>query len=174
MNRSRYRLEELPNGDDGTRVTLARMKELANAAVAHPLVRGVAVQIARTVTPRDTSGQIAAIRSYLMQRVQFLHDPITVEWVHDPVRVLESIGAHYYASLDCDDVATLAASLGGAIGIPARFIVLGFFSPEHPMAHVYTELWNGHGWEDVDTTRSVSEVERIRMTARTWVVPVFE
>lgn len=165
-------IEALPLGDDGTRLTLERMREAVALAVTHPLVRWFAVDCARRARAGDIPGQVAAIRGFLAQHVHFVPDPLTVEWLTPPPALLQTIVDRFYTMADCDDVATLGAALGGAIGIPSRFVVLGFVHPNAPMGHVYTELFDGAQWVELDITRSVQHLPMVGMVSRRWIVPV--
>lgn len=165
-------VETLPNGDDGTRLTLVRMRDAVLDAVTHPLVRWYAGDCARKARPGDIAGQIAAIRQFLTHHVQFVPDPLTVEWLTPPAALLQTITDRFYTMADCDDVATLGAALGGAIGIPSRFQVLGFVHPDGPMGHVYTELFDGAQWVELDITRQAQQFPLAGMVARRWVISV--
>lgn len=167
-------IEPLPLGDDGTRLTLERMRDAVVTAVTHPLVRWFAVDCARQARTGDIRGQIAAIRAFLTQHVHFVPDPLTVEWLTPPPALLQTIVDRYYTMADCDDVATLGAALGGAIGIPSRFVVLGFVHPNAPMGHVYTELFDGTQWVELDITRSAQQLPMAGAIARQWIVPVLQ
>jgi hypothetical protein len=82
-----------------------------------------------------------------------LSDPSGVELLHDPVLLLEDIRERGQARGDCDDVAVLGAALGGAMGLSARFVVVGFRGPNEPFEHVWTELYDGTTWRELDVTR---------------------
>jgi transglutaminase-like putative cysteine protease len=129
------------------------MKRLVNGSLAAPMVRGTAVNIMRPVVPRDRVGQVEAVRSFLTERVQFLRDPVGVELLHSPEWLLREIQARYYVTGDCDDVAILSAALGKAAGLKARFVAVAFYDPVAPYAHVWTDLFDGDQWRDLDVTR---------------------
>lgn len=164
----------LMDGDAGTVQTLDLMRGLVRNGVAHPLVRQTAVDLARRTLPNDTAGQVREIRAFLTERMHFVHDPLDWEHVSSPEIPLGEMQDRFYATGDCDDVAVLGAALGGAIGIPARFVVLGFHDVRNPMGHVYSELFDGAQWVDLDVTRPVGEIDRDAMIARTWYYPVWE
>jgi hypothetical protein len=146
-------VDRISRGDEGTRQTLAKMKRLVNGSLAAPMVRGTAVNIMRPVVPRDRVGQITALRCFLDERVQFLRDPVGVELLHSPDWLLREIQARYYVTGDCDDVAILGAALGKAAGLKARFVAVAFYDPVAPYAHVWTDLFDGDQWRDLDVTR---------------------
>lgn len=154
----RYAVSEIPGGDAGTVVTLGKMRSLVNRSLVLPIVRGAAVSIVRLVVPRDRRGQVAAIRRFLNERVQFLRDPVGVELLHTPDWLLRDIKARYYTNADCDDVAMLGAALGKAVGLKARFVAVAFYDPVAPYSHVWAELFDGDRWGDVDVTRTVQDL----------------
>lgn len=57
--------------------------------------------------------------------------------------------------VDCDDVATLAASMAKACGLPVQFRALSFVDSRRPYGHVFTEISLAGGGLviDVDITR---------------------
>lgn len=154
----RYAVSEIARGDAGTQQTLVKMRSLVNRSLALPIVRGTAVAIVRSVVPRDRSGQIAAIRAFLTERVQFLRDPVGVELLHSPDWMLREVASRYYVTVDCDDVAILGAALGKAAGIKARFVAVAFYDPVAPYSHVWTELFDGSKWRELDVTRKSQDL----------------
>jgi len=128
-----------------------RMRQIVQAQYALPLVRETAAAIARG-TGTDTALQVERIRRWLMQHVGFLRDPYQIEGLHTPEAMLTLLGARGYLEVDCDDVAILAAALGLAIGLRARFVMLGQGSTYE---HVWAELAdpNTDDWRELDITR---------------------
>lgn len=108
------------------------------------------------------------LRSWLAAAWHFVRDPTGVELVFRPERLLDQYTNHGMASGDCDDAAVLSAALGKAIGLRARFVVLGFFGPRMPFSHVYTELLGPDGWQEMDVTR----IPNRPPASRVKVVPV--
>ena len=146
-------LTTMPMGDAGTKYTLKMMSAIARGAsrsatiqqTAHELVSGI---------PATATAQIAAIRRYVGSFVTFQDDPPGIEYVQQPVRLVQEIAAHGVTFGDCDDVATLAAALGLAIGLKAQYVVTAFKPLPTPFAHVYLQLsGDGQLWETLDTTR---------------------
>lgn len=154
----RYSVTQISRGDEGTRQTLGRMKALVNRSLVLPVVRGTAVGIMRPVVPRDRVGQIEAVRGFLTERVQFLRDPVGIELLHSPDWLLREIQGRYYVTADCDDVAILGAALGKAAGLKARFVAVAFYDPVAPYSHVWTELFDGGQWRDLDVTRKSQDL----------------
>lgn len=138
------------------------MQELARRAALDPLVRQTAASIVQGV-PYD-KGNIHAelIRRWMESRVYFLADPTYAEALHAPEWSLRQILQRGTVGLDCDDVAMLAAALGLSIGLRARFVVVGFNSPEAPFRHVWTDLAASRRpvWVTVDPTRETQGLGR--------------
>ena len=119
----------------------------------NPMVRLTASEIVAGMP--DGFEQATAIRDYLHNRVEFLRDPDGVEMLHGPVWQIQQIRRNGTVQVDCDDVAMLSAALGKAVGLRARFVVVGFDSRKSPYRHVWTELSprNMPAWVDMDITR---------------------
>lgn len=147
------------------------MKRLVDRAIEQPLTLQVAGHIVRNVNPRNRRGQTVALRQWLAAHIRFLPDPLGVEVLWTPGELLNTIARQGYAQVDCDDVSTLSAALGKAIGLPARFVVLGFYRPNAPFRHVFTELSNGSAWLDMDVTRPAQIPANLRPT-RQYLMPV--
>lgn len=160
----------IPPGDLGANAVVATMRDLARRQTAHPMVRGLALDIVGAIPGRDARGQAAAIRAWLERNVSFVRDPAGNELLYEPARMvslLRTRGPPLY--IDCDDVAVLAAALGRAVGLPARFVVVGYGNHHHPpLRHVWTELGDPltrGPWMDLDVTRSSQPLGR-RITRR--------
>lgn len=140
-------------GDSGTAQTVAQMRNLVNSSLTDPVVVATARALAAAAQVRDTDGQAENIKTYLMDHFQFVRDPSGVELLSTPRFMLDSITARMYAQGDCDEAAILAAALGKAIGLRARFILLGFSGSTGPLAHVFTLLRGRSAWHNLDVTR---------------------
>jgi len=148
------RVMPLLGGDLGSYQTLSVMRGLARRAITDPLVVETARAIVRVSPPRDAHAHALAVRDYLSEHFQFIRDPRYSEQLATPRHMLEAIARRYVVQGDCDEAATLAAALGLAVGLRARFVALGFQNQRTPLAHVYTVLGAGPmGWVSVDVTR---------------------
>ena len=118
-----------------------------------PDVRLTAVRIASGL--RDGTEQAVAIRGWLEDHVSLMRDPDGVEMLHGPKWQVRTALTQGIVNVDCDDVAMLAAALGKAVGLRARFVVVGFGSPKAPFRHVWTELASpgSNVWIECDITR---------------------
>jgi hypothetical protein len=159
----------IPSGDAGTVATVRIMVRLARADAAHPLVRSMAAKIVQPASGRDGVAQAGMIRRWLGEHIAFLRDPAGTELLHTPVRLLAMIGAARTIHVDCDDAAILGASLGKAVGLLSRFVVVGFRSPTAPYQHVWTELSNPVGsprWVELDITRAAQNISPAMISRR--------
>lgn len=159
----------IPGGDLGTFATLGHMRSLANQGAYHPLTVSLGSLIVEGVGDNRPL-QAAAIRSWLQSSIRFHRDPFGVELIREVPEMLALVRARGLALLDCDDVSILGAALGKAIGLPARFVVLGFGNGlgAAPYRHVYTELFDGARWREMDITRP-SNLPPVSRVARRYV-----
>lgn len=160
---------KIGRGEVGTNQTVAAMRRYVRDAVRNPLTVNLASLIVEGAEGHRPT-QVAAIRSYLESSTTFLRDPHGFELLRTVPEMLAMIRRRGIAQLDCDDVAVLGAALGKAVGLPARFVLLGFFELGAPFSHVYTELHDGRAWRDLDVTRyqqnlpaAVTRVRKVRI-----------
>jgi transglutaminase-like putative cysteine protease len=139
----------IPWGNAGARATVRRMRQLVRDAEADPWTVHAAYRIVEDT--RDPEGMHRLIRAFLAGYVEHYPDPVGHELIRAPRTMLQRIQSQGWAEGDCDDVATLGAALGKALGLPARFVLLSF-SPRGPFSHVYTELGTGCCWRELDTS----------------------
>lgn len=162
----------IASGDAGTRQTVQAMRQLSRVAAYDPTVRRLALDITNGIEGRNALGQIAALNSWLRRMVYFTRDPRGAELLIDPramVREVLTVGGPL--RIDCDDAATLSASLGLAIGLRARFVVAAFLSPTAPFSHVWTELSAPSGpgmgqWREMDVTRDAQPIPVANISRR--------
>ncbi|SRR5260221_6037791 len=103
------------------------------------LVRSVAERIVSQLEPKDYLGEILAIRFWVTEHIRYVNDPLHVELVKDPERLVEEVEASGQAAGDCDDIADLIACLALQVGRVARFVVAGFGEPGQ-YSHVFAEV----------------------------------
>lgn len=147
-----YRVETawIPNGALGTWSTVQHMRRAVRKGLRDPLTVATAGRI--VAGSPSAADRAARIRGFLERRFSFVPDPTGVELLKTPNHMLERIQSHGFATGDCDDAAILGAALGKAVGLRARFRLLGF-APRGPARHVFTELETERGWLELDTTR---------------------
>jgi hypothetical protein len=131
------------------------MRAMVYREFMNPLVRLTATEIVAGIGGQDGVEQARSIREYLEAHTEFLRDPDGVEMLHGPVWQLQQIRQRGVVQVDCDDVAMLSAALGKAVGLAARFVVVGFDKRNAPYRHVWAELSPRakQQWVDMDVTR---------------------
>jgi transglutaminase-like putative cysteine protease len=129
----------------GTDVTIQRMWRLIKSPRGELSLklRLKVEDIIRGINTRDRLSQIAAIYNWFDKHYTFVNDPIEVELIKDPERILEEIEKTGRVLGDCDDASTFLAAAVRSIGIPATLIRVGFHKKplgksEGPYTHVYT------------------------------------
>ena len=139
----------IPAGHVGIEWTVDHMRRLARDGARAELVREAAAELVDGAEGREAAERI---RAYLAESMVFKFDPPGVELIRTPELLVRQIECHGYAVGDCDDVATLGAALGLAVGLVPTYVLVGF-SDSAPFAHVYTELATEAGAVELDTTR---------------------
>jgi transglutaminase-like putative cysteine protease len=157
------------SGTVGTYRTVQLMRRLVRSSLAEPLVRFTAAQIVRGLG--GELEQARAIAEWLGSHVEFLRDPRGVEYLTDPAKLLRGGYARGVVQGDCDDVAMLAAALGMAVGLRARFVVLGRHPWPDGFEHVYTMLGDpsGRRWLELDPTRPFQGIDPAYLQRRAFV-----
>lgn len=135
--------------------TLDRMRDAVHSCLrSSPVLIQLANEVVAPITPHNTLGQIDAIDDFLSRCFRYINDPLGVELLRDPAFQAESIRERGYVQGDCDEAATLAASLGMANGIPARFRALAFYTKDAPFTHVICDLQGpDKKWYPIDVTK---------------------
>jgi transglutaminase-like putative cysteine protease len=145
--------------DAQARVTLSLMQHLVNKAIQdHNFVWWAREQIDNiaplSIMSRDYVRVARAIRDYVSAHIRFMPDPVGVENITPPLEHMALLQKNRVLLGDCDDAATLSASMGKAVGIPAEFRILAFYKKDNPYQHVITYLHPRGGLViDMDTTR---------------------
>jgi transglutaminase-like putative cysteine protease len=105
--------------------------------------------IVRDLPPKDRLSQMAAIYDWFNRHWTYLNDPVEVELVKDPERLLEEIAQKGRALGDCDDASTFLYAACRTIGIPARFARAGFtrgpLADGSKFSHVFVVCPDQHG-----------------------------
>src|SRR3989304_1839500 len=103
------------------------------------LVRSVTESIVRELQPKDYLSEILAVRHWVASNLRYANDPLTVEWVKDPQRLVEEGLAHGTTVADCDELAELIATMVRQLGREAEFVTVGFGAPGR-FSHVFTRV----------------------------------
>jgi hypothetical protein len=124
------------------------MARYAAAGSVQPEVRLTARNLimANGVTEKDWIGEVVALNGFVRDRVRYTRDVWGVETVQTPAATLTlRIG-------DCDDKATLLASLLMSIGFRVQF---GLLNRRGHIVHVWTRCQLHGRWIDCETTEPV-------------------
>lgn len=143
----RATLMGLPPGPAGTAATLGIMRKLARDAVTAPtqLARNQALQVFKNsgLRARDWIGEAQALQRFVQNCIRYVRDPDGVELVQTPEVTLK------LRTGDCDDQATLLASMLKATGHPAKFVAVGINGG--PFSHVLVETKINSKWIAAET-----------------------
>ena len=132
-------------------------------------VRQWAESIVRLLRPKDYLSEILSIRHWCTgPHIRYANDARHVEMVKSPFRILSEIEQYGVCNLDCDDYATLIATLGMSLGREARFTMVGF-GDAGDYTHVFACLKEPRSgeWIICDPVAGTREAEMAR-TAKTW------
>lgn len=128
-----YRL----SGFGGARDTLRAMARAALGPRGEQSfrVRQFTEYVVRDVEPKDYLGEILAVRNVFVQRspdrpgsalIRYTNDPLHVELVKDPERLVDEIEAHGSTLADCDEIVCLAGTCCLQLGREVEWVALGF------------------------------------------------
>lgn len=141
------RLASIPDGKDGTLVTLKIMREITRNSKTSLPVRSLAVELTGHCNQKDWVCEVKALHAFVRDRIRYVRDVRDVETLQIPDATLR-IGAG-----DCDDKSLLLASMLESIAHPSRFVAIGF-KPDD-FEHVYVETRIGNAWVSLETTEPV-------------------
>lgn len=117
----------------GTPHTVAKMIELClgRRGEKSVKVRRHAEQIVANLRPKDYASEVMAIYYWWARAGRYTRDPVHVELLKDPLRMVEDADAGRLVC-DCDELATGIATDCLVIGSKARFVTVGFKNRAHP------------------------------------------
>lgn len=135
-------------GDYGVSQTVEHMRALVDAALDNPRVVMLARQIA-AMGGRRQYMQALTIQGWLKRVWRFVDDPTDRDILISPELSLQEFANTGYITGDCDEAATVGATLGRAVGLGAEFCLLGFASDDPALdgrlAHVFAVLLTDDG-----------------------------
>jgi hypothetical protein len=134
-------------------------------------VRQLTEAVTRGLWPKDYLSEILAIRNFCTTHIRYMNDPLHVELVKDPERIAEEIYAYGITTADCDEIASMIATMCLQVGREAEFIVAGFGSAGD-YSHVFArakEPKSGQ-WIVVDPVAGQDELGMLKKitTAEAW------
>jgi len=144
--RMRYRLSAIPSGVAGTDATVREIARLVRYDLERPQLRLLATRVLNHARIRSKNHlqEAKTLYGYIVGRVRYQKDPVDLETVQSPTVTL-GLGAG-----DCDDLSGLVAGLAMAVGMPARFRVIGY--GDNDLVHIFPELFAAGRWWPADAT----------------------
>ena len=126
-------------------------------------VRGMSEDVVRGVQDKDYLSEILAIRNFVAERCRYTNDPLTTEWVKDPERMVDEIGAYGRTVTDCDEMASLICTFARQCGREAQLVIVGFGAPNQ-YSHVFARVLEpkSRTWIVCDPVAGISEGKMLR------------
>lgn len=144
----RITLSEIPDGPAGIHATLRKMADLVREYRKNPDLLFLAREITSAAPQKGYRAEAALLQSFVRDSIRYVRDVLDVETLQSPDITLA------VQSGDCDDKATLVATLLAAVGHPVRFVAVGIDGGE--FSHVLPETKIGDDWVAVETTEPVN------------------
>jgi transglutaminase-like putative cysteine protease len=143
-----FTLSELPEGREGVKRTLAVMSSQVTKYKSYPPLRLLALKICSPIIANEKNylSHAQKIYNFVQQKIGYVRDIRGVETVQSPIVTLQ-LGAG-----DCDDKSTLSATLLECVGLPTRFVAMGFFVGR--FSHVVTQVNIRGKWVTLDCTEN--------------------
>lgn len=143
-------LGTLSSGQAGTAETLKIMVDLARKYRRDPGIIQLARDLVHSLPQYDRMGELQVLHAFVRDAIRYTNDPEGMELVQTPRATLEM------RTGDCDDKATLLATLLSSIGRRSRFVAIGF-TALGPYTHVLVEaLQKDRGWMPLETIKNVA------------------
>jgi hypothetical protein len=146
-----FKTTRISDGMAGIYFEIKKMKEYVRDFCADPTIIEFTRSLVLSCPPKDLICEIETIHRFTRDHVRFVQDPVKHEVVSTPVRMLREVKTRGRTSGDCDEIATLTATLLASIGIEPRF---RFGGEGSELFHVWVQAdINGHGlWGDLEST----------------------
>jgi transglutaminase-like putative cysteine protease len=109
------------------------------------------------------------IRGWVQSSLRYERDPRGGDLLHDPAELIDTVRLEGSAAGDCDDAATLTASLLESLGIPTRLTAIST-RDDRKLHHVAAEGRDRAGrWYWLDTFSARLEIPPTTKTLRVHV-----
>lgn len=113
---------KIPDTLEGIEIEVGRMCEYVRHYSGDPDIVVIARRLVENCPDKDKLCESTRLYQVLIQSTRFVLDPTRKELLQTPRRMLRDIGKRQVASGDCDELATLAATMFSAIGHRPRFV----------------------------------------------------
>lgn len=129
-------------GNAGVHHTVRTMRQMVETYKPDPEILRAAVGVIYLTPEHSQVTEAEALYNYVRDFIRYVRDPVGLEALTiPPVTLLRQVG-------DCDDQATLLATMLEAVGYPTRFVLAGYQSRD--FEHVYLEVFAGGRWIPAD------------------------
>lgn len=136
---------QIRGGLAGVHQTLAQMRRLVREYRTDAQLRQAATSIVFLTPERNQLAEVDALFSWVQEHVRYVRDVHEVETLSSPDKTMQGLVG------DCDDQATLLATLLESVGYPTRFVATGYTYPDQ-LEHVYLQVFVDGDWIDLDPT----------------------
>ncbi len=140
----RAQLATVPIGTAGNEHTITMMRRMVRAARVDPLILNTANNIIHMVPAKDELAEVSALFDFILNHIRYTRDVLGIETLTDPRMTLQRLVG------DCDDKATLLATLLESVGYPTRFVMADYTG--QGFEHVYLQTWAFGEWLNLDPT----------------------
>ncbi len=124
---------QLAGGRAGTIQTAQAMRSLVRDYRRNPEIRALAMSLVGFLDQKDHAGEVNALFLYVRDSIRYLQDIYEVETLQTPDKTIQ------LAQGDCDDKATLLATLLESIGFRTVFKLTGYHGSEFEHVYLYVE-----------------------------------
>jgi transglutaminase-like putative cysteine protease len=123
----------IADGVGGIRQTIRLMRALVMRYRLDPNIRARTITLLRLTPEKSALHEIETIFRFVRDSIRYVQDVVDTETVAAPDKVLALQAG------DCDDKATLLATMLESVGYPTRFVVTGYSAP-NVYEHVYVRV----------------------------------
>lgn len=148
-------------GNAGAFQTIKRMRALVEAFKIDPEIIDFAAKLIRGIPQRDHYAEVNALFLFVRDQVRYMLDVFGVEVIATPLATLKRRCG------DCDDKATLLATLFEAAGFQTRFVMGAYQSNE--FEHVYLHVCCAGEWIAADAILSEPLGFEVPIYYRLWI-----
>lgn len=138
--------QSLPSGSNATltQATLGKMVRIVRKYKGDAGTVMAARRITANVPERNVLGIIETLQGWVRDHIRYVPDPRGLEMVQTPPQTLSILTG------DCDDKATLLATLLETMGLATRFAAIRE-QEDGPFTHVMAQVRLGSRWKNLET-----------------------
>lgn len=118
-------------------------------------IRRIAEAIVKGVPARDYLGEIKAVTAWVRAKTRYTRDPYGAELIRHPKRMIADYFQTGQMALDCEESATLLASLLGSLGHNTRVLLIDSSPYTKDITHAIPQVEYNGKWIFLETTKNV-------------------